>query len=70
MSVGEIARCPCCKAEFQWDLGEMDGVFSNPVCPECHKDLIKAGAWLRHFGMDRPVREGDVNVNNYKRFTV
>lgn len=65
----EIFRCRCCGEDKPQDEASLDQVLGGPVCEWCRKAMIKAEAYLRFHGINRPVETSDINYHNCKRFS-
>ncbi len=61
-------KCQCCSDEHEEDLMTFDPQLNGPVCEDCRRSFIKAIAYLKHEGINRPVVSTDITPWNHKRF--
>lgn len=64
---GESFTCVVCRDPYPMDEAGSDPSCGSPVCEDCRKLLIKAAAYLKHEGINRPLTEGDINTFNCNR---
>lgn len=61
-------KCTCCKEDHEEETMTHDAQLNGPVCEDCRRNFIKAIAYLRHEGINRPVLSTDITQWNHKRF--
>jgi hypothetical protein len=64
---GDNFICSNCKEEHETADASYDEQCNGPVCDTCRRYFIKALAYLRHEGINRPLDTGDVNEKNHNR---
>jgi len=71
IKAGDLFKCVCCLEEHDAHKASFDEALGGPVCDQCRRYFIKAGAWLKHCaGVTRQLERSDIDENrvDYKRF--
>jgi hypothetical protein len=64
---GDSFRCVVCRDPYPLDEAAVDPQCGGPACEDCRRLMIKAVAYLKHEGIDRPLQESDINNFNCNR---